>query len=221
MQRHVAVIDPGMRVGELDCFNRMSRFGAVPLTYHLPAMFGLDSLHRASDGVAGVIVLGSGASVNDDLAWLSELDAWLLPRLTAGTPTLGLCFGHQLIARLLGGRVGPLFPDRRKLKGFRRITLAANRLWGDAQDGEMLVTHAEAVLALPDGLEAVGRSDVVDVEALGHRELPIWGFQAHAEATEAFAANNRVPIDGVDAGAWAFGHRIVDAFLSRCAAGRE
>jgi GMP synthase (glutamine-hydrolysing) len=218
---HVAVIDPGTRVPELDCFNRMSRAAPVPLTYHLPAQLGtLDSLERSADGLLGVVLLGSGASVHDDLPWLSALSAWLAPRLRAGVPMLGLCFGHQLIAHLLGGPVGYLFDDRRKLRGLRQVTLAANPLWGDATEGPLLVTHAEVVSAAPPGCDIVGHSAEVAVEAFAHRSLPLWGFQGHPEATPAFADNNAVPFDA-DADVLSFGHRLVDGFLARFESARS
>jgi GMP synthase-like glutamine amidotransferase len=210
----VAVIDPGTRVPEIDCFNRMSLASPLPLTYHLVAQYGTESLARGGDDIVGIVVLGSGASVNDDAPWLEALSAWLEPRVAAGVPALGLCFGHQLLARLLGGRVGFLFDDRRKLRGMRRVSLAANRLWGEAAEGPLLVTHAEVVAELPPECDGVGRSDEVAVEAFAHRTLPVWGFQAHPEATPAFARNNAVPFDA-DPAVLAFGHGLVDAFLQR------
>ena len=57
MAGHIAVIDPGTRVPELDTFNRMALRSQLPLTYHLAAQHGLDSLHRVADGVLAVIVL--------------------------------------------------------------------------------------------------------------------------------------------------------------------
>lgn len=217
MNRHIAVIDPGMRVPELDCFNRMARVSALPLTYHLPAMFGLDSLYRAEDGLAGVIVLGSGASVNDDLPWQTALAAWLRPRI-GGVPALGLCYGHQLFASVLGGDVGFVTPDRVKLKGIRRVSLAPDALWGAGVDGPLLVTHREGVTRLPDGCVILGASPQVPVEAFRHAELPIWGFQAHPEATPAFALNNDVPL--ADPADLAFGNARVDEFLATAAAAR-
>jgi GMP synthase-like glutamine amidotransferase len=214
---HIAVIDPGVRVPELDCFNRMSRRSPVPLTYHLPALFGLDSLVRAEDGLAGVIVLGSGASVHDTLAWQDQLSAWLAPRLQAGTPFLGLCYGHQLAAHLLGGEVGFLHADRHKVHGMREIALTGDVLWGDACAGALMVSHRETVVRAPPGCAVVGASPEVAVEAFAHRGLPIWCFQAHPEATPAFAINNGVPFDA-DPAVLAFGHRLVDAFLDRVAA---
>src|SRR5687767_4113928 len=100
MARTVAVIDPAVRVPELDCFNRMSRRTTARLTYRLPALFGLESLYR-EDALAGVVILGSGASVNESHPWQDALRDWLRPRLAAGTPVLGLCYGHQLLADVL------------------------------------------------------------------------------------------------------------------------
>lgn len=218
MNRHIAVIDPGMRVPELDCFNRMARVSPLPLTYHLPAMFGLDSLRRAEGGLAGVVVLGSGASVNDDLPWQTELREWLAPRLTGGVPSLGLCYGHQLFASVLGGEVGFVRPDRVKLKGIRRVRLAPDPLWGSEIEGPLLVTHREGVSRLPDGCVILGASPECAVEAFRHAALPVWGFQAHPEATPAFALNNDVPLG--DPADLAFGNRRVDEFLATAGAAR-
>src|SRR5437870_2024958 len=95
--RHVMVIDPAIRVAELDCFNRMALASPVPLTYHLPALHGMASIRHDEAGAIGIVILGSGCSVNDAYPWQQHLVEWLLPRLEQGVPTLGLCFGHQLI----------------------------------------------------------------------------------------------------------------------------
>ena len=41
---HIAVIDPAVRIPELECFNQMALISPLPLTYHLPAMYGQQSL---------------------------------------------------------------------------------------------------------------------------------------------------------------------------------
>lgn len=218
MSPHVAVIDPGMRVAELDCFNRMVLRSPIPLTYHLPALFGLDSLRRVESELRGVVIFGSGASVHDDLPWQHELVAWLAPRVRSGMPALGLCYGHQLLATLLGGEVGYLHPDRRKEVGHRRVPLRATAAW-DAGAPELVVSHREAVVRVPDGVDVVGSTEVCAVEAFAHRTLPVFGVQAHPEATPAFLHNNQVPWDTTSA-ELAGGHALVDGFLSRVVAGR-
>jgi GMP synthase-like glutamine amidotransferase len=215
MPAHLAVIDPGTRVPELDCFNRMSRRSRLPLTYHLPALFGLDSLRRVEDGVVGVVVLGSGASVNDPLDWQEALVDWLGPRVLAGVPTLGLCYGHQLLARLGGGAVGFLHTDHHKEKGAREVALRGSRLWAD-RAVPLVVTHREAVTVTPPGWRVVASSAACAVEVMEHERLPVWSVQAHPEATPAFLRNNDVP--------WPLpeeelrhGHALVDTFLDEVA----
>ena len=51
------------------------------------------------------IVPGSRESVYDDLAWIPRLSQWVLDAIEEGVPLVGVCFGHQLIARALGARV--------------------------------------------------------------------------------------------------------------------
>lgn len=212
----IAVVDPATRVPELDCFNRMARASPVPLTYHLPALHGCDSLRRLADDPEGIVILGSGASVHDDQPWQHELDEWLIPHLEADVPVLGLCYGHQHLAFRLGGEVGFLFDDRHKLKGLRRVTLQPDRLWGEACEGPLVVSHREVVTRLPPGFVALGSSPEVGVEAFGHPTRPIWGFQPHPEATTAFTTNNDVPFDA-DPSVLAFGHGLVDRFLQLAA----
>ena len=59
----------------------------------------------ARDGFAGIIVTGSAAFVTDRADW-SELSVdWLREAAHAGTPLLGICYSHQLLAHALGGEV--------------------------------------------------------------------------------------------------------------------
>lgn len=213
MKPHVAVLDPGTRVPELDSFNRMVLHSPVHLTYHQPAMRGIDTLRRGESSLLGVVILGSGASVYDDVPWQHALAAWLKPRLEAGLPALGLCYGHQLLAHLCGGEVGFLYKDREKLKGLRNVDLHTNRLWGDAASVPMIVSHREVVTQCPPGFEVVGTSDAVSIEAIAHTRHPQWGLQPHPEATLEFVTSNAVPYDGEES-VLAAAHNVVDQFLA-------
>jgi GMP synthase (glutamine-hydrolysing) len=211
-RRHILVIDPAMHTPELDCFNRMAASAPVPLTYHLPALHGLASIRRAEANATGIVVLGSASSVNDRLPWQIELGDWLLPRMHDGLPTLGLCFGHQLIGQLLGARVEYLFPDHHKLQGFESTQLAASSLWGEARCGLFYASHREVVTSCPPAMTVIATRPAVPFDGFAHDRLPIWTFQTHPEATPAFLENRGLSDDG-DPSRFAHGHDIVDRFL--------
>ena len=211
---HIAVIDPATRNPELDCFNAMARRAPLPLTYHLPGLHGVDSLLRERPGLAGVVILGSGASVHDDLPWLSALADWLRPRCLAGAPVMGLCFGHQLLAHLFGGEVGLLWAGEKR-RGARVVQIDAPRLM-PAAEGPLVISHREGVVRPPAGWHTVATSEAVPYDGIAHPTLPIWGFQPHPEATAGFLANNDIAVANPEA-AFALGHRIVAAFLDLAA----
>jgi GMP synthase (glutamine-hydrolysing) len=209
--RHILVIDPAMHTPELDCFNRMAASAPVPLTYHLPALHGMGSVKRDEGNAVGIVVLGSASSVNDRLPWQAELGDWLLARMTDGVPTLGLCFGHQLIGSLYGAKIDFLFPDQHKLAGFVPTALAATSLWGDAKECSLYASHREIVTSCPVPLAVIARRPEVPFDGFAHQQLPVWTFQTHPEATPAFLENRGLRDD--DPLRYADGHDLVDRFL--------
>jgi len=212
MQREILVVDPAVRIPETDCYNRIAETAPAPCSYHLPKFTGMDALEALTVRPLAIVVLGSSSSVNDKMDWQIGLGQWLKRQMDAGVPTLGLCFGHQLIAHLYGAEVGDIFPDGRKHSGFRTVQLAPNRLWGGATQGPITVSHKEAVKACPPGFEVVGKSEAVEIDAIAHRTLPIWGFQSHPEATPLFLQYHCIP-PARDVADFEFGYGLVARFL--------
>lgn len=212
----VMVIEPAVRFPNLDCFNRLNGCSPLPLSYHLPALFGWSSIEASElASVRGVIVLGSAASVHDQTPWQERLERWLRGIWERRLPTLGICYGHQLIGHLFGARVGAAFADGHKALGFRRVQLVEPPAWaGPARELSLCVSHREAVLECPDELRGFASSQELALDGIAHRELPIFGLQSHPEATGVFLAEHGIPRD--QASLLAEGHALLDGFLSLC-----
>jgi len=128
---------------------------------------------------AGVVVTGSSALVSAREPWSERAAAWLREVVATGTPLLGICYGHQLLAHALGGRVG------RNPRG-REIGTVALELHAAAREDPLLgglpaqlkvqATHVESVLELPPGarLLASSATDPHQAFACGERA---WGVQ--------------------------------------------
>ena len=211
--RPVMVIDPALHTCELDCFNAIQAnapFG-TRFAYFAPALFGPTDLLNVSQPPRGIIILGSGASVHDRSDWQSALQHWLKPMLEMGVPTLGICYGHQLLAHLFGGEVILGFEGEKK-RGSRKITLHSDHRFANVRlTGTAIVSHRELV-SNSGKLSIIGSSDEVSTEVLEHPDLPIWGFQAHIEATPAFVRNNDIPLDAPSYD-YSFGQNLVSHFL--------
>jgi GMP synthase-like glutamine amidotransferase len=138
-------------------------------------------------GFDGVLIGGSPASVNEDHDWVAPLMELIRQGATAGVPMLGLCFGHQAIARALGGTVG-LNPGGWVL-GTAETTIVRPAPWmaGDAAPMVLAAAHTEQVTALPPGAEVVGQSAGCEVAMyrVGDR---IFACQHHPEMTPDFIA---------------------------------
>jgi len=211
MTAHIVVVDPAVMKPELSAFNRMAMNSPLPLTLHLPALYGTGSLLRDNKDVRGVVILGSKASVNETHEWQDVLKLWLKERWSHKIPTIGFCYGHQLIAHLFGGKVSHAFPDKSKRVGFRKVAIKPNRLWDLPKEGPLYYSHEETVLDVPPNMNLLATSDHVTVEGLEHRDLPVWSLQTHPETV---CVNEAVECKDGDLD---FGHSLVNAFLKAAA----
>ena len=157
-------------------------------------------------GLAGAVVTGSGAMLSDREPWSERTAEWLARAVAAQTPVLGICYGHQLLAHGLGGRVG-VNPRGRQIGTVAlRLHEAAHRdrlLGGFPEVLQVQASHVESVLELPAGarLLASTAGDPHHAFAVG---AAAWGVQFHpefdADITRAYIEARREPIraEGLD-----------------------
>lgn len=169
---HQKTSDPG-RVG------RWLAAHGYPLDTRCPALG--DPLPDTMAGHGGAVVFGGPISANDDQMEFirTELD-WIEQRLKQGTPLLGICLGAQMIARVLGGRVGH-HPDGEVEIGFWPIqsTPAGRNLFDNGLT--VYQWHREGI-ELPAGATALAHSERFANQAFEIDPATL-GIQFHAELT--------------------------------------
>jgi GMP synthase (glutamine-hydrolysing) len=134
----------------------------------------------------GVVVLGGSMAAWDDAVapWLPGTRAIVRAGEAAGVPTLGICLGHQLAAKALGGDAAPnpAGPTVAVVPVCWADTAAADPLFAGIRDTPMAVHwNNDVVSAMPPGAEVLATSPDGEVQAarLGRR---VWGVQFHPEA---------------------------------------
>jgi GMP synthase (glutamine-hydrolysing) len=135
----------------------------------------------ATGSIAAVVVTGSSAMVSERAPWSEAAAAWLADVARAGTPVLGICYGHQLLAHGLGGEVGRN-PNGREIGTVTvDVEVPDDALLGQLPSRlTVQETHRESVLRLPPGARrlAGNRADPHQAFRFGDRA---WGVQFHPE----------------------------------------
>jgi len=141
----------------------------------LPFSAGVARVREARPNA--LILSGGPASVYDEGA--PSIGAELFD---LGIPTLGICYGLQLIAHALGGKVesasdreyGPATVRIDETTGpFARLELSA--------DIDVWMSHGDRIGALPPGFRAIGTSASTPFCAVANDERSIYGLQFHPE----------------------------------------
>lgn len=125
----------------------------------------------------GFVVTGSRASVYWDESWIEPTKEWVGEAIDLGLPALGICFGHQLLADVLGGTVEEMGEYE---IGYRRIDRVGDDPVFDGL-GERLfafTTHSDAVTELPPDAQLIAENDY---GIHGFRKGNVVGLQAHPE----------------------------------------
>ena len=191
-----------MHVGLLACDEVPERFRHIAggyqqmfarlLSPHIPGLrvtrFDVQALNLPADARTcdGWITTGSRASVYDDAGWIRRAETFVGKVADSDRPFVGICFGHQLLARTLGAEVkrapggwsvGVLPMSIVRREDWMTPTLSTVRLQ---------YMHADQVMEPPDGATLLSESPHCPV-AMFQSGPRLLGIEAHPEFPAAYA----------------------------------
>ena len=127
------------------------------------------------EGARGIIISGGPASVVEPTSPRVDRAIYDL-----GLPILGICYGHQLLAKDLGGRVSP---GVTKEYGHSSVHTEESPLFRGIprRDFTVWMSHGDTVVDTPPGFETIGETDDCKVAAMQHPDRRLFGLQFHPE----------------------------------------
>ncbi|MGZ8599568.1 MAG: glutamine-hydrolyzing GMP synthase [Actinomycetota bacterium] len=168
--RPVLVVDLGAQYAQL-----IARRIRECHVYSEIVPFDLSPREIAARRPAGIVLSGGPASVYDDGA--PSVDPGLF---ALGVPVLGICYGHQLKARALGGEVAAT--GQREYGGTDLRVLEPGVLLQDlAAEEQVWMSHGDAVTRAPDGFRVTSRTEQIGVASMEDPERGLFAVQFHPE----------------------------------------
>lgn len=132
----------------------------------------------ALENFDGFIISGSDKGVYDQASWMQELRDFLELARQIKKPLFGICFGHQIMADVFGGKAEKV---SRPEVGFRKFKM-------DGKEVEGHVWHQDQVTEVPPGADVIASADYCPVAALAY-DFPALSVQFHPEYPADYVMN--------------------------------
>jgi len=102
-----------------------------------------------------------------------------------GIPILGICFGHQIISKVMGGKVKKSLSREFGLVKIKKInnSLLVKNFFGKKNINNVWMSHADQVYKLPKEFKAIASSKNSKLTIIENSKKKIYGVQFHPEVT--------------------------------------
>ncbi len=146
----------------------------------------------------GYLITGSRASVYDDDPWIARLIGFVRELYDAGTRTVGICFGHQLIAQALGGAVGRAPGGWGVGVHTWRVVRQESWMRPALREFRLLASHQDQVESPPPDARLLASSTFCPnaAFAVGDHMLAVQGHPEFTKAYAEFLMRRRRPLLG-------------------------
>lgn len=133
----------------------------------------------------GWLITGSRHGVYEKLPWMLRLEQLIRDCVKAKVPVVGICFGHQIMAEALGGKV--VKSDKGWGLGLHDYEITKVPGWMTNAPDRMTIpaVHQDQVVEKPPGAEVIATSPFCTYAALAYDDVGL-SFQGHPEFSEAY-----------------------------------
>lgn len=202
-------------------FRQLLSVSAPDLQFETVSVIRGDRLPAPSE-IEAVLITGSPAGVYDADPWIAPLMEFIRSAAADRVPQVGICFGHQILAEALGGKV----IKSEKGWGVGRHTYEM-RTCPDWTEGDcpaaisVPVSHQDQVVALPPGASVIAASEFTPFAGLDYGETPAMSFQCHPEFSPVYSSalygirRDRLGVETVDAADASLAEPLDNARLGR------
>ena len=127
-----------------------------------------------------LLLTGSELSASQGSEYDEEIFETIYSFVQARKPILGICHGHQMLARYLAGdeycrrAIQPEF-------GFKSMKITDDELFAGIQNPIFLESRYDEVFDLPPEFKIVAANETEAVQGFRYKNLPVWGIQFHPE----------------------------------------
>jgi GMP synthase (glutamine-hydrolysing) len=139
-------------------------------------------LPKSVQGYDRIVVSGSVTGACDQAPWIDRLLEFIRQAVEARKPYLGVCYGHQMLARALGGREAVRKAARAEF-GWTQIKIDQKSpiLAGLPKEFYSFSSHQDEVATLPSGAQITAHSEHCAIQSFSLKDAPAFGIQFHPE----------------------------------------
>jgi GMP synthase (glutamine-hydrolysing) len=128
----------------------------------------------------GIVLSGGPSSVYDEGAPMPDKGVFEL-----GVPVLGICYGMQVMAHMLGGKVAGA-REREYGRAELRLDGESDLLWGVLEGSQAWMSHGDRIEELPAGFKVIAHTDNAPLAAMSNTEDRLYALQFHPEVVHTY-----------------------------------
>jgi GMP synthase (glutamine-hydrolysing) len=155
-----------------------------------------------TQGLSGVVISGSKTRVLDNAPWIDALMGFVRKLHAEKIPTLGICYGEQIMAKAFGGdsfvRTAPTCEFGFVAIEQSEVVSSKSIFQGLPQMFHSFCYHYDEVVKLPPGFQLTAGSKDCAIHALEAEDAPMWGVQFHPEKNLAECRESMGHIQKID-----------------------